>query len=411
MSLNAITTFYYCATAADGRTQYGSLDARNVQDVSSRLRDRGLTPLEIDVRQIKRRWSEIEFTWPWAQRIGDKEAAQFCQELDILLSAGLDVAVSIEAMRLASRPGSRRERLVSRCAEGLRQGKTLSAALSESGYRLPSELIAALRAAEGWGDIAQALKSVASSLTRRQQFRDRVSSAAAYPIFIVCVVIAALIIFSTWVAPALVNLFISMDREPPMSLSVLNAIPHLARQYWTALLLGVLLVATGIAWLFRSPLGNRILNQVVVRLPLVSGIACWSAVAKFSSAMRLSLATGRASPEAVEAALRAAGRLFAPQASWVSEQLRIGRTLGTALNSITAFPLSARHLIEIGESGSRLAESFRILEEQAIGQVDRRSTLIASLLGPALIVLVGAVVGSVIFSVFSALMEINNFVS
>ncbi len=91
----------------------------------------------------------------------------------------------------------------------------------------------------------------------------------------------------------------------------------------------------------------------------------------------------------------------------VTDDVRGGAGLAEALRKSRLFPPKFIHMIEVGESSGRVAEILASAMTEAKAKVEQRLTLISSLLAPVLILVVGGLIGMVIFSVFSSLLQIN----
>jgi type II secretory pathway component PulF len=169
--------------------------------------------------------------------------------------------------------------------------------------------------------------------------------------------------------------------------------------------------ALGLVTLATTAGGRAAAAKMMSKVPVVGGILLWSSVGRFASVLRMSLATSVPLPVALERAFAAGGRVNSRVAADCVAAVRRGSPLHQELTKLRALPAKALHLVSLGERSGTLKEALALLTTEASIQVERRTALVGTLLGPLLIVLVGSLVGAVAFSIFSALMEINSFAS
>ncbi|MEQ1901891.1 MAG: type II secretion system F family protein [Devosia sp.] len=406
-----LPVFHFKGARADGSLATGQLSAIDQQHALLLLQRDGVRPIRLQARPLPESWLHRDIGWLGAKTLSVRDGAQFCSELHVLLDAGLELPDALMAMLASERKNTKAFRFGTAVLSGIKLGKGFSASIESAGFRLPADMVPVLRAGEEAGALATAVGALGEALGQRGKLGGEIASALAYPIFLLIVVSIVLGILAGFVAPALGRLFVSMDRAPPTAIALLwqtsefvtqNAVPLAAAAAGAILLLVILL---------RSEPGRRIAGALARHIPVLGGLLVWSSTARFASALSLSVATNVATANALERSLVSAGTI-APAAITRSVNLvRRGSTLEQALTSLRFLPPKALHLIAIGEKSGRLKDVLQIVVEEARMQTERRAALIGALLGPTLILVVGAMVGLTVFSIFSALMEVNSFAS
>jgi general secretion pathway protein F len=407
----ATTVFHYRAATADGKFMSGRLDAIDRSHAIGQLKQLGATPVRLDIKPLKDSWLHKDIGWSSSKSLSSRETAQICRELALLMGAGLELPDAIESVVAGDDDRSRPTRFLKAVLQALRMGKGFAAAVEQSGFKAPREVTPTLRAGESAGSVGPALQSLAETLERRNRLAGSVVNALIYPAFLLGVVGVVLAVLAGFVAPPLARLFVSMNRPPPLAIALLSEASDVASSNPALIALGfggIVLIGAAVV---SSGVGRAILERLGRATPVIGGLLIWSMTARFASALRLSLSTNVPTPLALEGALGTAGGIAERNASACVGSVRRGVRLQQALVETKFLPRKALHLIAIGESGGRLVECLQMVIEESGLQVARRASLIETLLGPLLIALVGVLVGSIVFSIFSALLEINSFAS
>lgn len=402
------TVFYFRAGTPGGDVFAGELRAGSSEDALQQLRRKGFRPLRLETRPIRANWLNREVSFGSARRLTLADCQSFCGELSLLLRSGVPIAEALAVMLAALPKRSRLHGFVASVRHAIQLGRPLSGALDGAGYRLPPDLVPLLQAGEGSGTLVAALDMVAISYAEANRFRRAYVAAAAYPILLLAVSGVVFGLLALFVAPSLVGLFSAMNRPVPLALAALSAVGSFLTGNGAAIgisFAALLVVAFtgGTAAVVRGSA-----QRCLAAIPIMGSALNWAATRRFVTTLRLhllghvSLAT--ALPSAFAAASFAGGEA---RAAAVVTRVRAGAALSPELRASRLLPDKIVHLIEVGETGGRLAEVLEAIAGEATARFEQRMSLVTSLLAPALILVVGTMIGGVIFSVFSALLEIN----
>lgn len=402
-------TYYFRAGAPEGGVFLGQLRAASADEALGLLRQKGFQPLRLELRPIRDAWFNREISVGSSNRLTTAECESFCRELALLLASGIAVMDAIAILLPSQRRGSRPARFATALRYGLRLGRSLSQAIESSDFRMPTDFLPVMRAGEETGLLPAALTMLAESYADANRFARAYSSALAYPALLLCVSILVFGLIAFLVAPNLASLFTSMDRPVPFAISALAG---------GASFVGGNLLATGVVMLCvlaaiggaSAAIGRR-LHAVLFRVPFVGDAMRWSASRRFAATLRLYLSSNVPVATALPNALISAGFPGGPeQARRLADRVRGGARLSTSLDGTVFLPPKLIHMIAVGESGGRMVEVLGAVVTEAKNRFEQRMALVSALLAPILILIVGFLIGTVIFSVFSALLDINEVV-
>jgi len=392
--------FRYVALTREGRTKRGLVEAQSRDDALRALAARGETPTQIS----KARGGA-------SLRGGDaklprEELATFLSDLAALHDAGVPLRRALDVLAGDASP-PRAARVAQLMAERLDAGSDLAhaARLEESGdLALASELA---RAGEASGRLGETLRFAALLLQRQSEFSQRITSALAYPAFLLLLSVVALVALAAFAGPAIAPLIAEAPDQAP-ALSALLSVGEGLRRY------GVMIaaaLAAGIALLTvaaRRPPVREVLALLRARAPILGPIIRDLNCGAFARALGALLAGGAPAANAIDLAAATA-----PNASWrrrfrrAGQRLRDGRTVAGALVSIPGASGELVRLARVGEEtgalGDMLSRAGDIVIERALRQLDRA----AAAAGPILILIMGGFVGWLMSAFLSGLSRLG----
>lgn len=399
--------YEFVATDDAGREQRGVLDGDSPRHVRARLRERGLFPLSVDevrrssdTRQPKR-----------GQRVSPAALALVTRQLATLVRAALplDEALQAAARQTADR---RLQSLLLAVRARVVEGHTLADGLALFPDAFPDIYIATIAAGEQSGRLELILERLADWTERRHELRQKLRAASYYPVILTAVTILVTVFLVSWVVPQVVGVFENLNRDLPLPTVVLIALSDWVRQWGLAALTVVIVAA--ILWRramrdigFRSRVHARML-----RVPMLSRLIRDLEAARF--ARTFSILTGAGVPVLEALTISATTVANLPMRAAVDAaavRVREGTPIARALDESGLFPPLTIHLIGSGESSGRLAE---MLERAAIAQEREMESAIGAmmaLVGPLLILLMGAIVLAIVLAVLLPIFNFNQIIA
>ncbi|HYE00370.1 MAG TPA: type II secretion system F family protein [Alphaproteobacteria bacterium] len=335
-----------------------------------------------------------------AAAVPEGSVALLFGELAVMAGAGLSIE---RALAVAERlPDRRAARLAGRLLAQVRRGTDFSGALLAEGPPLSGLPAAMVRAGEASGRLADSLAALAEQLERGRALRRSLRQALAYPLVVCLVAAVAMAVVFAVLVPQVRGMLAGLNAAPPDSARLLFALtdglPLLA-----ALGLGTVLAGFGLwalarrddrwrlrrdRWLLAVPgLGPLLRRVAAARLLRALGSLLGGGVALASA---LPLAAGAVGNAAIAGAVLAA-----------AERVRGGAALSPGL--MPHLPAPTGDLLAVGEETAQLGAMALRAAEIAERDAQRALQAALGLLGPALVVLLGAVVGALFLSLLAAL--------
>lgn len=393
-----LRTYRYTAIDEAGRRINGDIAAADEAAAFEELRARGLSPLSFrkggGERQAK------------VKAPTDRDSADFLASLADLLRAGADIRTALGI--LASRSDrSALKHLTQTLTTRISGGDSLDqsfAACFHGGHAFVASMVSAGEAA---GDLPGGLQRAAEVFTARLTLREQLVSVLAYPAFVLTSSIGAVFVILLFIVPSIAPLAEDAGANPPASLGALIAASDFLRENLSSLGAG-LLAAIGSAFaaarlgLLTRPVEGAFLDGPVKRT--VRGIVFGG----FSISLGTMLAAGAPVTDALRLANRsvmtaAARKRLEP----VVQIVRQGQALSAALETVPGFPASIIRLAAVGEAtnalGQMLARGGKLEEDAAM----RRIQTMGRIAGPALIVLLGLLLGTLMAGLLSGVSQMG----
>ena len=395
--------FAYHALDADGRARKGVLQADTARAARASLRERGLNAL--DVSPV----SEATATGEGARGLSAAQLALLTRQLSALIGSGLPIDEALGALAEGSE-GKLRSRLVSLRARVM-EGATLANAMAESPGTFPVLYRATIAAGEASGRLDTVLARLADYTESREALRSKVILALAYPILLTCVALLVVAGLMIWVVPQVIGVFEQAQQALPWATRVLVGLSGMIERFGAWLLLPpALLLVAGIA-ASRLPALRVAWQRGVLKVPVLGRLIRAADTARF--ARTLALLVGSAVPllEALNIAAQVVGNATLREAlARVAVRVREGQGLARALGESGQFPPVALRLIASGEKSGRLDAMLFDAAAQQERELDTALGIATTVLGPGVILLVGALVLFIVLAILLPIFSLNTLV-
>ena len=392
--------YEYTAKRGPGNPETGEIRAASEAEALAVLDARGYVPI-----RVRRRVPVAAGRRHGAVR--SRDVTLFTRQMAGLLKAGVPMIRALATVAGQS-ANTRFGGVVESLATSIGNGSTFSAALAEHPRIFPALYISMVRAGESAGALDQVLFRMAEEREKEDERRRRVQAAVAYPALLLVVGTATVFVLLAFFMPRVAALFEGWG-QLPWPTRLLLAVSGWVSRYRIAILLAVALPLTVGYRLARTEKGRLWLDRRVLRLPLAGRLLLHNDIARFSRTLSLliksgvvistalALAADTVRNRALRSDLDAVRRSTVQQGRAFSEGLQRGKGFPPFLSTMTA----------VGEESGRIDET---LEETALyyeREIDRTSNMATALLEPALILVIGGLVGFIVAAMLLPIFEFS----
>jgi general secretion pathway protein F len=263
-------------------------------------------------------------------------------------------------------------------------------------------------AGEAGGAVEDTLLRLADMLEKKVRLTAKIRAALAYPIMMVIVAVAVVAFLLSFVVPDITKVFIEMNRALPWPTRLLIGISHFAGTYF------VLLLILAIAGLFalrkkcKTTQGRLTLDRLKLRLPILGGLVLKVETARLSRTLSALLASGVSILTAIEIAKGVvANSILASALDSVRDSVSKGGDVAAAIKKTGFFPPIVSHIIATGQLSGELETGLANIADMYDGEVENALKTAVSLLEPAILLVMGLVVGFIVFAIMLPILEIN----
>jgi general secretion pathway protein F len=392
--------FRYRAVTPAGEVVTGEVEAPSHEEVIRRIEYLGHLPIDakLATEGLIRGFSLS------APR--SRDVTIFLRQLALLLEAGLTLEAALQT--LADDDNKAMARFAADLRSSISAGHSFAEALERHPAIIAPVYVAMVRAGEASGKLAGVLRACVEDRTRKDLLAERIASAIRYPLFLICASVLILFFFLTYVVPQFADVFKDLgDRLNAGAAFVLAASTWLRDNL--DLFLGGLMLAVVSVWLVLRKRERRgRLIGVLARVPGISGPMRDRRTARLLGTLALLVANGVTLP----AALKILRDIAAEPRSMAAldrlhDQVRNGRRFADALAETDLLPPLAVRMLRVGDETGDLpsiANHAAQFYEHRLGLgLDR----LMGAIGPATIILVSIVIGTLIISIMSALLSIT----
>ena len=395
-------SFSYTATLPSGESARGTEKAASREAVELALYERDLR----DIRVVpKKSLLQTELTAP---RVKRDELMHLSRQLGAFIRAGLPLIDAVHTIGAESGNSSVR-RMMAEVEQALRDGDRLSTCLDRHPKIFPAFYRGILRSAELTGQLDTVLDQLATYLERDLEARRKVQSAMIYPAVIAGMSVFTVAILAGFVLPRFKVFFKSLGADLPLPTRILLAITDFLINYWWAIIAGIVGLALALALALRTERGRYARDRFVLSVPVLGTTIQYALVERFSRILSSMVSAGVNLPEALRVASDSLRNLVYIRAlTQVGESMLEGDGLAKPLARTGLFPSTASLMMQVGEETGTLDTQLEATAHYYEGELDYKIKKLTSLFEPAIIIVMGGMVGFVAIALVSAMYGIFN---
>lgn len=291
---------------------------------------------------------------------------------------------------------------------GLIEGFRLSEAMARQGRAFPPLYRAMIAAGESSGALPEILDRLADLLERQQQIRGKVQTALIYPAALAATAITVVIALMTFVVPRVVEQFESMHRTLPLLTRIVIFLSEAMRNWgWLFLILLAAAIA-GLVHGFRNPAMRRKADALILRLPLIGKLIRDVGAARLARTLATMTASGLPVVEGLNLTSRTLGNMVLCEAvEKMAIAVREGGSLSASMRQAGVFPPVLVHMTASGEASGRLSPMLASAADYLERDFHTFTSTLLSLLEPAIIIIMGALVTVIVLSILLPILQIN----
>ncbi len=398
--------YRYKGINKDGKRVKATLEALSLADAKSKLKSEGIiySSLVEQKQSFKRNF--------FAKELPPKLLSSISRNLSIYLRSG--VSSIVYAIKLEKQQHLDDKKLLTffnSIESSLSEGKSFYNALEyQKVFVLPAFYKQSIKVAEESGTLDIVLREMANFLKNQELIKNKISSAMAYPLFIVIISFFMVGFMLSVVVPKITSMFDQLGQELPKITKLVIALGDYVNSNWVTILLSIGAVILLFSYMYRSLSSFKyIIDSFILKLPIFGKIIQTSELAKFSYIISILINSGVTFVQAVKLSSNTIkNSLIAKIFQEASEDLVKGKKLSNALAKHTKLiDKSFIQAISLGEETSQMREILQNLSELYAEENNDKINTMLSLLEPILILFVGAIIGVIVTAMLLPIFSMN----
>ncbi len=399
--------FEYKGINQGGKTVRDTVDAENLRAARSKLKKDGIFVVELtDKSKAKQKARRKSGATGGSVNIEDR--AMMTRQLATLLKANIPLVEALAAVADQVEQPTLKEATAD-IKNMVNEGLSFHKGLAKYPKVFSNIYVTMAEAGEASGTLDVILMRLAEFQEAENELNAKVKSAALYPVIMVGFVVLMLSVLFIFVIPKMQAIFESAELKLPWYTELIIGISGFLVNYWMVVLGGIL----GTVFLFRnwknSEAGSKQYDALLLKAPIVGKLARIIAVSRFTRTLATLLKGGVPMLQAMDIVKNVVGNsVLASAIEDARNNISEGESVAGPLKRSNQFPPIVIHMVAIGEKTGELENMLTQVSDSYDFQVKTQIQGLTSLLEPVMIIMMGVVIGVIVFAIMIPMFEMAN---
>lgn len=388
--------FEYRGTSRTGQAVTGTRAAPSREALDALLRREQITP-----SRIVEKGREIAIPKPKVVgRVSAKELAIFTRQFSVMIDAGLPLVQCLEILSTAQE-----NKAFAKCLAGVRSsvesGSTLANALRQYPKIFDDLYTNMVEAGETGGILDTILQRLSGYIEKAVKLKRAVQSALIYPVAVLAIAGGVIFLLLWKVVPIFATLFAGLGVALPLPTRIVIGASNAIGTFAIPMIVLLILAGWGLKVYYATPSGRFTIDTIVLKLPLLGPLMRKIGVARFTRTLGTLITSGVPMLEAMDITARTSGNAVIEKAiQTVRKAIETGRTIVDPLRETGVFPNMVVQMIGVGEQTGALDAMLQKVADFYEDEVDAAVGDLLTAMEPAIILVLGVVVGGVVISMY-----------
>ncbi len=397
--------FKYAARDKDRKMVHGIVEYVDKDEVIIALQSKGF--IVLSVTPIKKRGRVKIVAKRLKRRLSLEDLALFFRQMATLLNAGVTLLRSLTILlrEVGSRP---LYNAIDKIRIDVEEGRTLHDAMAKHPKIFHDLWISLVEAGEMSGQLSSSFDNLATYLEGMCSVARKIKSALVYPIILILVCIAAILIFTLRIIPMFGQIYKNFHLELPWLTVKVLEFSNFMQHYFiliAAVCFGLFLI--GKSLVDNTRIGRITFDTIKLKTPLIGPLVHSMILERFAHGLSVLIKSGIPILSGLDLIGRACGnKLFENAMESIKEDVRAGKSISGPMEECGLFPVMVTQMVIVGEETGKLSE---LLERVAVYYQERMTTMVERMTAafePLLLVFLGATVGVLVIAMYLPIFKI-----
>lgn len=385
--------FSYVATDTNGKTIRGSEMAEDYKDLQVKLREQKL--YVTSYRDLGQGGIDVKY------KFKIKEVSFIARQLASMTSAGLSLVRALYILQ-EQQENKKAKAVLLDIYEEVQKGKSFSDVLKSKPGVFPEMFVSMVAAGEASGTLDDMFNRLSDHFANSNKTANKVKSAMVYPIILLVLLVAVIILLFVAVLPTFSGL---MPEEDMSGLTkALLAFSSSLMNQWYIYIIVVVAVVVGIMLLLRTPQTRIKMDEYLLKIPKVGKLVATVYTGTFARNMSNLYGAGLQMIECIEKSISPVNNMYVKKRfEEVVDSIKLGESMSISIEKTGIFEGMFTSIIYVGEESGTLDTILRKTAEYYEEEADSAIGKLVSMMEPVMIIIMGIAVGLFLAGMFPML--------
>jgi len=387
--------YQWSGKTTKGVIETGEITAATKEEVIAQLRKKNITPTTI-VEKPKKAGG-----FGFGGKVKDKDIVVFTRQFATMIDAGLPLVQALDVLstQVENKSFSKTLQQVKLDVEA---GSTYADALKKHPKTFNELYCNMVAAGEAGGILDTILNRLAAYIEKAMKLKKKVKGAMVYPIVVSSIAVLVIAVIMIWVVPTFSKMFAQMGGTLPLPTRIIINLSNFIASIGGLLTAGgFVAIIVAIVQFKKTQKGGRIVDRILLKLPIFGAILNKVAVAKFTRTLGTLVSSGVPILDGLEITAKTSGNKIIEDAIMeVRKGVVAGKTLAEPITKAKVFPPMVTHMIAVGESTGALDAMLAKIADFYDDEVDAAVNNLTAMMEPLLMVFLGGAVGFIVVAMY-----------
>jgi type IV pilus assembly protein PilC len=389
------TTYIWKGRTPAGEKLSGELAAESKPDVINQLRKRRILITSVAPKTAANRPLKLR-----RPGVKTRELSVFTRQFATMINAGLPLVQCLNILG-QQQDNAFFKKVVLDVMSSVETGSTLAEALTKHPNVFTRLYVNMVDAGESGGVLDNIFKRLSVYLEKNEALKRKVKGAMTYPAIVVFVAVGATTFMLLFIIPTFAKMFSDFGGTLPLPTRIVLGFSHVLRSFWW-LMAGA--IGGGVFALrsyYRTEPGRKRCDHWMLKAPVLGSVIRKASVARFTRTLGTLISSGVPILEGLEITARTAGNAVVEAAIMQTRRsIGEGNTIAEPLRACDVFPPMVTQMVAVGEETGALDEMLNKIADFYDDEVDAAVEAMTSVIEPAMIVIMGVVVGGMLVAMY-----------
>ncbi len=383
-----MANFNYEAVDTAGKQRKGTVVADNIDGARAEVKRMGYTVIDVKEQGVL----DKEINIGVKKRPSPRDLSVFCRQFTSMLRAGVTIMDTLKMLSEATE-NPQLKKAIQEVKTSVEKGEALSVAFGEHPDVFPELMEKMVAAGEASGSLDVAIERMATQYERSSKTQAMIKKAMVYPIVVVIVAFAVIVVMLTVVIPNYVNMFDDLGTELPAITKMVQKLSNVVIDYWFIIFPTIAAVVFLIIMFAKTTKGKYFFGALALKIPMTRNLVVKSASAQMARTLGTLMAAGIPLVEAVGIVSEIMSNPYFKDAlADARDEIMIGQPLSRPLEECGLFPPMMFYMTRIGEETGNSEDMLNKCADYYEEEVEMAVASFMAALEPMIIVVLALIV-------------------